>query len=124
MWERQPEWMVDAAWVRVLGHWREGVGARVAVRTRILGIPAFTEILEVTEWEPPRRLVMAHRGFVRGTGEWSLEPAEGGGTIFRWVEELRVPLPGLGELALLAYRPVMRRLMVRSVGNLQGLLGP
>ena len=121
MWERQPEWMVDAAQVRVLGHRREGTGVRVAVKTRIFGIPAFTEILEVQEWEPPQRLTMAHGGPVRGVGEWWLQP-DPDGTLFRWIEDVRLPIPVLGILAMAAYSPVMRRLMRRSVENFRRLV--
>ena len=116
-WERQPEWMVDAASVRVVSPGRRGVGTRIAVRTRILGVPLLTDHLEVTGWDPPRRLAMRRRGFVRGLGTWVLEPAPSG-TRFAWIEELRVPVPLLGEVALLAYRPMLRRLMRRSLGNL------
>lgn len=113
--------MKDADSVRVLTSHREGVGVIVAVRTRVLGVPLLTDHLEVTMWEPPRRLVMAHRGLVRGVGEWLLEPA-GGGTRFTWMEELHLPVPVLGELALLAYQPFMRRLMRRSLSNVERML--
>ena len=120
-WERQPEWMVDAVSVRVVSPRRAGVGTRIGVRTRILGLPLLTDVLEVTEWDPPRRLVMARRGFVQGTGTWRLE-SQSHGTRFEWIEEVQVPIPVLGELVLLAYRPIMRGLMRRSLGNLAALL--
>jgi uncharacterized protein YndB with AHSA1/START domain len=120
-WELQPRWMHDADSVRVLTTHREGEGVRIAVRTRVLGVPLFTEVLEVTAWEPPRRVALAHRGFVRGAGEWLLGPAAQG-THFRWREEISIPVPILGELALLAYRPFMRWLMRRSLANLASLL--
>jgi len=120
-WERQPEWMVDAASVRVVSDRRSGAGVRIAVRTRILGVPALTDVLEVTEWDPPSRFVMARSGFVRGSGAWELAPAQDG-TVFRWSEDIRLPIPVLGELALLLYRPVMRRLMRRSLRNLAAQL--
>ncbi len=116
-WEEQVRWMRDAASVRVLGARREGPGVRLAVRTRVLNVPLFTEELEVTLWEPPRRLVVAHRSFVRGTGTWTLEPV-GTGTRLRWSEDLRLPVPALGELALLVYRPVLRRLMQGGLDRL------
>jgi hypothetical protein len=109
-WEDQAGWLRDADEVRVLTAQREGAGVLLAVRTRVLGVPAFTERLEVTVWEPPRQLVIAHRSFVRGVGTWSLHP-EGTGTRFVWTEELSLPVPVLGEVALLVYRPVLRRLM-------------
>lgn len=120
-WEEQVAWMKDAASVRVLTSHRQGVGVIVAVRTRVLGVPLLTDRLEVTVWEPPRRLVMAHRGLVRGVGAWLLEPA-GHRTRFTWTEELRLSVPVLGRLALLAYKPFMRRHMRRSLSNLQRML--
>jgi hypothetical protein len=120
-WEEQVAWIKDADSVRVITSHREGVGVIIAVRTRVLGVPLLTDHLEVTMWDPPRRLVMAHRGLVRGVGEWLLEPA-GRGARFSWTEELHLPVPVLGELALLAYRPFLRRLMRRSLTNLERLL--
>lgn len=117
-WEDQPRWMRDADSVRVVGSQREGVGTTIAVRTRVLNVPLFTERLEVTIWEPPRRLVMAHRSFVRGVGTWRLQPVEDG-TRFSWVEDLRLPVPVLGELALRVYRPCMRRLMGGALASLR-----
>jgi hypothetical protein len=117
-WEDQAAWLRDADAIRVLTSHREGVGVRVAVRTRVLGIPLFTEELEVTLWQPPRRLVVGHRSFVRGRGTWTLS-SEATGTRITWVEELSLPVPVLGELALLVYRPVMRRLMRGSLAGLR-----
>jgi hypothetical protein len=120
-WEEQVAWMKDADSVRVITSHREGVGVIVAVRTRVLGVSLLTDHLEVTLWNPPRRLVMAHRGLVHGVGEWLVEPVARGAR-FTWTEELRLPVPVIGELVLLAYRPFMRRLMRRSLSNLEELL--
>ena len=107
-WEEQSRWIRDAVWVRLLTRERTGAGARVEVMNRVLHVPLFTEQLEVVGWDPPRRMVIAHRSFVRGTGTWSLEPVDGS-TMFTWTEELSLPIPILGELALLVYRPFLRR---------------
>jgi hypothetical protein len=117
-WEDQITWIEDAVSVRVLTSHRRGVGVIVAVRTRVLGVPMLTDRLEVTMWDPPRRLVMAHRSLVRGVGEWLLQPV-GNGTRFTWTEELALPVPIIGELLLLSYRPFMHRLMRRSLSNLE-----
>jgi hypothetical protein len=117
-WEDQITWIEDAVSVRVLTSHRRGVGVIVAVRTRVLGVPMLTDRLEVTMWDPPRRLVMAHRSLVRGVGEWLLQPV-GDGTRFTWTEELALPVPIIGELLLLSYRPFMHRLMRRSLSNLE-----
>jgi carbon monoxide dehydrogenase subunit G len=117
-WERQADWMLDADRVEVVSDLREGVGVRLAVKTRLLGVPAFTEPMEVTVWEPPRRLAIRHGSLVVGTGVWDLVPLDGG-TGFRWSEDIRLRVPVLGELAARAYRPVMCALMGRAQRSLR-----
>jgi len=116
-WQRQAEWMPDVAWIRVVGAER-GLGAALEVRTKILGIPAVTDRVVVTAWDPPRLLGVAHRGVVKGSGVWRLEPF-GSGTRFVWIERLRLPLGPLGEVALQVYGPVQRALLGRSLANLK-----
>ena len=124
-WDRQAEWIVDADDVRVVGRQREGVGVRVAVRTRVLNVPLFTEVLEVLRWEPPTLLQVVHTGVVAGAAEWRLEPVDDAATRFVWREDLRFRsrAPALGELALRVYAPVLRRLMRRSIAVLAASLG-
>ena len=120
-WERQASWMRDADRVEVTSAVRAGPGTTLAVRTRVMSVPLFTERLEVTGWYPPRELRIAHRSFIRGVGVWTLDPV-GTGTRFTWVEDLSLPIPVLGEHALLAYRPFMRRLMSGAMGDLRALV--
>ena len=120
-WERQADWMRDADRVEVRTPKREGTGVILAVRTRVYGVPLFTERLEVIGWDPPERLVIAHRSFVGGTGTWSLEAVEGG-TRFSWTEDLSLPVPVLGELALRVYRPFMRHLMGKAMADLRSFI--
>jgi uncharacterized protein YndB with AHSA1/START domain len=117
-WEEQARWMHDADRVEVRSDRREGEGVVIAVKTRVLNVPLFTERLEVTVWDPPRRLVLAHRSFVHGLGVWALEPDESG-TRFTWIEDLSLGVPVLGELALRIYRPFMRRLMRGALADLR-----
>jgi hypothetical protein len=121
-WETQPRWMTDASSVRVLGAGREGTGVRLAVRTRVFHVPLFTEELEVTGWEPSSTIVIEHRSFIRGTGRWELQGA-GEGTAFRWSEKLSLPIPLLGELALLVYRPILRHMMRCTLDGLAAYVG-
>jgi carbon monoxide dehydrogenase subunit G len=120
-WERQADWMRDADRVEVISPHREGTGVTIDVRTRVYGVPLFTERLEVVRWEPPARLVIGHRTFVRGTGTWALEPADGG-TRFTWTEDISLPVPLLGELALRVYRPFMRLLMGKAMDDLRAFI--
>lgn len=117
-WERQADWMRDADKVAVLTAHREGIGVRLSARTRVFNVPAIRELLEVVAWEPPRRLVVAHRRFVNGSGEWRLDP-DPGGTRFTWVEDVRLAIPVVGELALRLYRPFLRMLMDRGMRDLR-----
>jgi hypothetical protein len=120
-WEEQARWIRDAVWVRVVTQEREGEGVRIRVLNRVFGIPLFIEQLEVVEWDPPASLVMAHRSFVRGVGTWELQERDAA-TVFVWAEELWLPIPVLGALALWVYRPFMRRLMEGSLAGLQRLI--
>ena len=120
-WERQADWMLDADRVTVVSAQREGIGVRLVVKTRIAGIPAFAEPMEVIGWEPPNRLSIRHGGAVVGTGVWALD-AVPGGTRFTWVEDVRLRAPLVGELAARWYAPVMRRLMIRALQGLRGQL--
>lgn len=117
-WERQADWMLDADRVEVVSAAREGVGVRLAVKTRLFGVPAFTEPMEVTMWDPPRRLVIRHGSLVAGMGVWDLVPVEGG-TGFRWSEDIRLRVPLVGEFAGRLYRPVMSALMGRAQRSLR-----
>jgi carbon monoxide dehydrogenase subunit G len=117
-WERQADWMLDADRVEVVSIVREGVGVRLAVKTRLFGVPAFTEPMEVTGWDPPRRLEIRHGSVVSGTGVWALESVDGG-TRFTWSEEIELRVPLVGDLAAHAYRPVMRILMGRAQESLR-----
>ncbi len=122
-WERQAAWMPDVAGIRVLGPERK-LGARLACRTKVLGVPLVTDLVVVTGWDPPRRLAIEHHGFVRGFGEWRLSAAGGdpSGTRLTWVEELTMPPGALGELAMRAYGPVQRAMLRRSIRNLRRLV--
>lgn len=117
-WERQADWMLDADSVTVVSDIREGVGVRLDVRTRLFGIAVFTEPMEVTAWEPHRRLQIEHGSIVRGVGTWALEPVDEG-TRFTWTEQVELRIPAGGELAARLYRPVMRMLMGRALSGLR-----
>lgn len=120
-WERQPRWMGDADRVEVSAGLREGAGVRLSVRTRILGVPAFTEPIEVAGWAPPERLEVRHGGPVTGSGAWALEGIDTG-TRLTWTEDVRLAVPVIGEFAARLYAPVMRWLMGRTLAALRRYL--
>jgi polyketide cyclase/dehydrase/lipid transport protein len=118
-WEAQADWMRDADRVEVLSPHREGLGVRLAVKTRLFGIPAFTEPIEVTAWEPPSRLEIRHGGPLRGRGVWRLREAGVGAARFTWVEDVRLAIPVLGALAAAPYAPLLWILMGRGQRDLR-----
>jgi uncharacterized protein YndB with AHSA1/START domain len=118
-WERQADWMLDADRVTVVGPQRTGVGVRLVVKTRLAGIPAFAEPMEVIGWEPPERLLIRHGGPVAGTGTWMLDPVPGGTTRFTWREDIQLRVPLVGELAARGYAPIMQWLMGRAQNGLR-----
>ena len=113
--------MRDADRVEVLSEYEVGLGVRLAVRTRLFQVPAFTETMEVVTWDPPRRLELVHGPPVRGRGTWALEPIAGG-TSFTWTEEVELGVPYLGEAAAFLYAPLARRLMAASQRALKSLI--
>jgi Polyketide cyclase / dehydrase and lipid transport len=117
-WERQADWMLDADRVTVVSGIREGIGVRLEVRTRLFGVPAFTEPMEVTGWDPPRELVIRHGSLVAGTGTWTLDPVEGG-VRFTWVEDISLAVSIVGEFAARLYAPILRVLMGRAMAGLR-----
>lgn len=120
-WERQVDWMLDADEIVVRSEQRCGVGVRLEVRTRLFQIPAFTEPMEVTAWDPPRALAIDHGGLLRGHGTWILAPVPGG-TRFTWSEDVALRVPVLGVVAAAIYAPVLRRLMGRAQARLRLLI--
>jgi Polyketide cyclase / dehydrase and lipid transport len=105
-WSRQHEWI----WAtRTTGG--HGAGATVIGRTGI-GQAAFTDTMRITEWDPPRRCMVAHTGpIVRGEGIFEVRPRGPGRSEFRWTERIVLPepvaelIPARGEEAVtrLAY---------------------
>ncbi|HEX2075455.1 MAG TPA: SRPBCC family protein [Geodermatophilus sp.] len=108
-WTRQGEWMLFTDVVTVGGDAR-GVGGRLAART---GVPVrgrrigVLDTMVVTEWDPPRRVVVQHTGrIVRGPGIFEIVPRDGCAT-FVWTERLYLPFGLLGMLGWPLVRPFM-----------------
>lgn len=137
-WERQPEWMVDAHQVEVVGEQRQGVGVRLRCRTDLLGcrslpgplilrrlcgrlVPVVDDRMEVTGWEEQVRLEVRHLGkLITGRGVFELAPT-GVGTRVVWHEDVALPWGGsVGEVAVRAVvRPWLARLFGRSLDELK-----
>lgn len=108
-WARQGEWML-ATDVETVGGPAQGVKGRLAARTglRLPGRRRHLGLLDtmvITEWAPPRRVVVQHTGrIVRGPGIFEIEP-RGEHSTFVWTEQLWLPFGWLGVLGWPLARP-------------------
>lgn len=108
------EWMVDAREITFVSEQRTGVGTTFECLTAV-GPLRTLDRMEITAWEPPRRMGVRHAGVVTGEGAFTLEPAPGGATRFTWEEELAFPWWAAGRLGAAASRPVLRRIWQRNL---------
>ena len=104
--EDHPTWMADAVDLEFLSESERGTGTRIAVETRI-GPFRTSDVMQFTEWEPPRAMGVVHHGLFTGTGRFTLEP-RGEGTRFAWTEEIRFPWWLGGPLGAWVARPALR----------------
>lgn len=119
--EHQAAWMVDVRKLDIVTEQKQGAGVILHVTSELFGQPLVKDVMEITAWEPPRRMDVAHRGQFAGSGQFLLDPVENG-TIFTWIEDFRPPLGALGELAFAAVvRPHLMRVFARSMANVRRL---
>lgn len=121
--DRHVDWMADAERITFLSDSRSGVGTRIEVLTRV-GPLKTTDVMEFTEWEPPHRMAIRHRGLVTGVGAFTLESVEGGDTRFVWAEELTFPLRFGGRVTAALAAPVLRAVWRRNLRRLAALFRP
>ena len=89
--EHHVDWMLDAKSIRFDGEQRRGVGTQFVCETRI-GPITLHDRMEITDWEPERRMGVRHAGVVTGSGVFELSPIDlDRRTRFTWTEELRFP---------------------------------
>ena len=115
------DWEGQSAWVAFTTVTADGgphrVGERLLAVTKVAGV-GFSDPMEVTRWEPPRRVDVRHHGRVlRGTGSFLVEPAPGGAW-FVWSEDLDLPLGAAGRLGFAVVGPVFRLMLRRSLRRL------
>jgi carbon monoxide dehydrogenase subunit G len=114
-WDGQSDWMVATTVTAEPGGHR--VGERLTAVTGVAGV-GFSDPMEVTRWDPPARVDVAHLGrVVRGTGTFAVEPAPGGAWCL-WVEDLDLPLGSLGRLGFALLRPAFQLMLRRSLRRL------
>jgi Polyketide cyclase / dehydrase and lipid transport len=111
------EWMADAVDIRFVTDRRQGVGVAFDCDTKV-GPLRLVDRMEVTEWEPERRMGVRHSGLVTGSGVFALRVDGPGSTTMTWSEDLRFPWWLAGRLGAWVARPVLSRIWR---GNLRRL---
>jgi uncharacterized protein YndB with AHSA1/START domain len=106
-WDRQGEWMLGTT-VRSTTNGGRGVGGGLEGWTGV-GRLGFLDTMTITVWEPGRRCVVRHTGWlVRGGGAMEVEDLGNGRARFVWSEWLDLPLGRLGRLGWPLVRPLMQ----------------
>ncbi len=110
VWDVVTDWAAQGEWIlgtRVTVQDPDGarrLGGRFAAFTGV-GPVGFTDPMEVVEWDPPRRCVVAHLGrVVRGDGVFEVTELGPARSRFLWTERLELPL-GARRPARLAAGP-------------------
>ncbi len=107
-WQAQGEWMLGTDVRPVFGP-AQGVGGRIEAWTGV-GRVGFLDTMVITEWEAPRRVVVAHTGsVVRGDGIMEVNPGIADESVFVWGERLELPLGVLGRAGWPIVRPAFAR---------------
>lgn len=112
------EWMADADSITFADDRRSGVGTVMEVVTRV-GPLKTMDVIEVTDWDPPHRIGVVHRGVVTGTGAFVLEPSGIDRTRFTWEESLEMPWYFGGDWAAPISNRVLELIWKRNLKRLQ-----
>jgi uncharacterized protein YndB with AHSA1/START domain len=115
--ETHQEWMGDVVGIDFEAGPTTGVGTRMRVATRV-GPLRTNDLIEITEWQPPRVMGVSHRGLIRGTGQFRLEPRGDSSTLFTWAEKLYFPWYLGGPITAMAAAPILRRIWRKNLARL------
>lgn len=115
------EWMHDAVAIRFTSDSTAGVGTTFDCDTKV-GPFRLTDQMEITAWDPPRTMGVRHVGVVTGSGEFTIDPADGGRSTFSWRERLVFPWWMGGPIGAFFGGFVLRLVWKRNLGNLRRLV--
>lgn len=111
------EWMDDAVSIEFVSASTSGVGTAYDCLTRVAGIE-LVDRMEITAWDPGKRMGVRHIGLVTGTGEFLLSDLGNGSTGFIWREELQFPWKLGGPLGAPIGRLLLGRVWTRNLRSL------
>jgi hypothetical protein len=120
-WDAQSQWVLATTVVsgRGDGH---GVGGQLEAITGF-GRFGVRDPMTVTEWDPPWRCVVEHRGdVVRGQGIIEVVALPASRSRLVWIEDLALPLGVVGRLGWPLARPMTMWGFRRSLRRFAGLV--
>lgn len=113
-WPRQGEWMLGTH-VEQTSVGPNSVGTTIAAFTGLWKI-GFLDTMTVTQWEPPRVCDVVHTGrVVRGTGRFEVRATSDTTSDFIWIEDLDIPLGGIGRLGFAVIKPLFLAGILQSL---------
>ncbi|MHB1208929.1 MAG: SRPBCC family protein [Acidimicrobiales bacterium] len=118
--DRHVLWMHDAVALSFSGDQREGVGTQFLCVTKV-GPFVTEDTMVITEWVERHVMGVEHRGLIRGSGTFALEPHAGGSEL-TWREELHFPWWLGGPLGSYVAAPVLRAIWRRNLRTLTSLI--
>lgn len=116
----QVDWMRDARSIEFVGARTRGLGAKMAVDTR-LGPFRTRDLLEVIGWEEGRSITVSHHGLVRGMGTISVVGDEDRSRVV-WRERLVFPWWLGGPVGAWLAAPVLGATMRANLRTLEALV--
>ncbi|MFL6181338.1 MAG: SRPBCC family protein [Actinomycetes bacterium] len=127
VWEAVTDWPGQSQWVLATSVFvprgdGRGIGGQLEAFTGF-GRFGVRDPMTVTEWDPPRRCVVEHRGdVVRGRGIIEVVALPEHRSRLVWIEEVDLPLGVLGRLGWPVARPVTAWGIRRSLRRFAGLV--
>jgi hypothetical protein len=115
------DWMADAKAIRFRGSQRQGVGTSFECDTRV-GPLGLTDLMQITDWRPGKRMGVRHVGVVKGDGGFTLSRRRRGGTRFTWSERLVFPWWLGGPIGAAVGSELLRLIWVRNLHNLKRIV--
>jgi Polyketide cyclase / dehydrase and lipid transport len=111
-------WMQEARAIRFRTSRRHGVGTTFECDTRV-GPLQLTDVMEITSWQPGRRMGVDHQGVVAGRGAFTLRRARRGRTRFTWREQLTFPWWLGGPIGAVIGSEALRAIWRHNLRNLK-----
>ncbi len=115
------DWMDETRAIRFRSERHDGVGAVFECDT-VVGPLNLTDVMEIIEWKPRRRMGVRHIGAVTGEGAFALRRARRGRTRLTWRERLHFPWWLGGPVGAVIGGEALRYIWKKNLRNLKHIV--